>query len=793
MTRVVHLVVGPDRHGVVQHALTIAAACTHPVLRAHDPQSAAALDLSGWDVVHVPYTDRLFAPTCEDSAARFGALAQAVAGAGAMLSVTLHDVPAGDAELQRRRRAAYAIVTRHARGIVVNSRHELRSAAPLAENAHSLRVVPLPVVVADGPPADPSGRDVAVLGFVYPDRGYEHTIGELPPASRLLALGGPADGHEELPHQLAAEARRCGREWSMTGYLATAELGDALRTAAVPVAPNRRVSASGSIATWLGYGRRPLVPRAGYTEEIDAGWPGTVTIYDADEPGALRRAIEAALADPASTLLPTGAAAGPGLAEIASSYGAHLHSCAAPAPLPVGHGAFAVPGNRWDLLAGVHPVQPPRVSVVVPYYEAPRELDRALAALALQTHPHERLQVVVADDGSRQPPRLPADAPFDLRLVRQDDRGFRAAAARNLGAAASDGEVVLFLDGDTVPEPDYVARLSRLPAMVPDCVVVGRRRHADLSGWTVARLRDWLTGHANGPAALTEPRWLREAYAGSRNLLDADARSYRHMISAVLGMHRDLFGELDGFCEQFDSYGGEDWELAHRAYCAGAVFAHVPEAVAWHHGGDWALRTAASETGEAAAKNAETLMLARLLPDPQLRGPGQWLPYASIMVILCPDADDAAAVLFAARTAFVADADCGLWLAGPHGADISAALGDPRIRAGAVPPDVLARASVLVELDRAADLSELGALAALAMRYGEVSFPAGRARSARAVRRALRWAGKTPEPGGQGTGQARGALAELWFGRHDTLYPEPWRGTDLANCLGRLAQPQRRS
>ena len=53
-----------------------------------------------------------------------------------------------------------------------------------------------------------------------------------------------------------------------------------------------------------------------------------------------------------------------------------------------------------------------------------------LAALRPQTHPAARLQVVVADDGSDPLPEVPAD----VTLVSQDDRGFRAAAARNLGA-----------------------------------------------------------------------------------------------------------------------------------------------------------------------------------------------------------------------------------------------------------------------------------------------------------------------------------------------------------------------
>ena len=69
---------------------------------------------------------------------------------------------------------------------------------------------------------------------------------------------------------------------------------------------------------------------------------------------------------------------------------------------------------------------------------------------------------MVADDGSPRSRRLP-DQPYPLRLVRQEDRGFRAAAARNLGAAATTAPVLCFLDGDTVPEPGYLAAVLDAP------------------------------------------------------------------------------------------------------------------------------------------------------------------------------------------------------------------------------------------------------------------------------------------------------------------------------------------
>ncbi len=780
---IVHLVVGPDQHGVVRHACQIAEAGADPIIRAETPALVPADWWSGATIVHLPYTDRLFADRCEDSAAEFATLTAPPLAAGVALSITLHDLPAGDSDLERRRRAAYQRVVRDARGIVVNSNRELELIDSITHRARSLRMIPLPVLAqppATQPPltsaADP---DVVVLGFVFPDRGYEQVISELPPGMDLVALGRPAAGHEELPAELARRAEAAGHRLRVTGFVPDAELAAALHSADIPVAPNRRVAGSGSIATWIGHGRRPLVPDSAYTRELEARAPGTVTRYAADTPGALRAAIEQARDDPGSTWLPAGTLLGPDLAETAASYRRHFAGCRPPGPITVGPGRWTVPDNRWDLLADLRAAEPPSVSVVIPYFEAQQQLDLVLSGLAAQTHPAARLEVVVADDGSRTPPDLAAAGALPIRLVRQPDRGFRAAAARNLGAAAASGEVLLFLDGDTVPEPIYVDRLARLPGLVPDLLSVGRRRHADFTGWEPDRVTRWLAGDGPGPDELPEPEWLRDGYAGARDLLDADERSYRFVISAVCALHRELFAELGGFSEEFTEYGGEDWELAHRAWIAGAVLAHQATAVAWHDGPDWALRSGRDR----GAKNAETLALTRLLPDPVARGGGQWMPYPAVVVVL-PDAGPAG-TLATARWAFAGDTDCGVWVTGPDAVSTVALLGDPRIRAGAVPAEVRARAQVVVDLAGPARLGDLSGLVAAALRHGGLTSPAGTIQPGRVRARAERWSAAT--------GRDRDELAAWLFGGHDVPVPVLLGEIDLVHELKHAGQSVRRS
>lgn len=236
----------------------------------------------------------------------------------------------------------------------------------------------------------------------------------------------------------------------------------------------------------------------------------------------------------------------------------------------------------------------PAVSVVIPHYNNPDSLARVVEAVRAQDYAGE-VEIVVADDGSETPPDIPG-----VRLVQQEDLGFRAAAARNLGAAAATGEVLAFLDADTVPTPGYLA--AAVPHIVGDerAVVVGARK----------------TG-----AQQREPQWLVDAWEATDNLRHADHTSWRYVISAVLTCSKTFFDEVGGFDGSFVGYGGEDWEFGFRAWNHGATLVHEPQAIASHPEEDFGGRF--TDAADAArVKNAESLALARRITHPLARPEG---------------------------------------------------------------------------------------------------------------------------------------------------------------------------
>ncbi|HLV26138.1 MAG TPA: glycosyltransferase family 2 protein [Gemmatimonadales bacterium] len=112
------------------------------------------------------------------------------------------------------------------------------------------------------------------------------------------------------------------------------------------------------------------------------------------------------------------------------------------------------------------------VSIVVPLYNAEPYLESWLSGVLAHGMAGDRVEILVVDNNStdRGPERLRGDP--RIQLLSESRRG--AYAARNRGAMAARGRVLVFLDPDCVPQPGWLSEL--LKQMEDDAVqvVVGR-------------------------------------------------------------------------------------------------------------------------------------------------------------------------------------------------------------------------------------------------------------------------------------------------------------------------------
>ena len=244
--------------------------------------------------------------------------------------------------------------------------------------------------------------------------------------------------------------------------------------------------------------------------------------------------------------------------------------------------------NDWRQLDVVprDAFQPTRpLSVIVSHYEAPKTLALTLAALEGQTLPPDRFEVIVVDDGSRFPPERPAGTPLDVRVVRQEHRGFGLARSRNTGARLAAHDILVFLDCDMLLEAECLAAHARWHHAVSDAVTTGFHTQVEVDGVDPATirnragsLRDLFAGRE------TDPHWIEPHMTRTGDMTSADDDVFRFMGAGQMGVGRRFFELLGGFDESFVRWGYEDTEFVYRAYVRGGILVPVRDAVAWHQG-----------------------------------------------------------------------------------------------------------------------------------------------------------------------------------------------------------------
>ena len=98
----------------------------------------------------------------------------------------------------------------------------------------------------------------------------------------------------------------------------------------------------------------------------------------------------------------------------------------------------------------------PRVSVVMPAYNAAATIGAAVSSVLRQTY--RELELVVVDDGSTDATGAIAAAHEGaVRVVRQENKG--VAAARNRGIDEAAGELIAFCDADDILFDEHVSEL----------------------------------------------------------------------------------------------------------------------------------------------------------------------------------------------------------------------------------------------------------------------------------------------------------------------------------------------
>jgi GT2 family glycosyltransferase len=270
-------------------------------------------------------------------------------------------------------------------------------------------------------------------------------------------------------------------------------------------------------------------------------------------------------------------------------------------------------------------------SVVIPAHGHQDLLDLTLAALAAQTYPSSLTEVIVVDDRSDPPLRLPELRPAHTRLIVSPDGGWGAGHAMNAGIRAAEGEIVQRLDADMVISREHLEALFRWHHLTDYLVTIGGKKFAEHTEHTPQAVHEAVRDDALD--TLFPPSTLVSSSTEEtiRRLdgLRASKNPYQVCTGPTVSVRRTLLGEVRGF--DAEVVRGQDTEFAYRLAQAGAVFVPDEAARAVHLG----LPAQRGEHREAIVRLVETHLAHRVPIRRDLRkNPARrWLvPYVEVVL-----------------------------------------------------------------------------------------------------------------------------------------------------------------
>jgi cellulose synthase/poly-beta-1,6-N-acetylglucosamine synthase-like glycosyltransferase len=199
----------------------------------------------------------------------------------------------------------------------------------------------------------------------------------------------------------------------------------------------------------------------------------------------------------------------------------------------------------------------PKASVVVCSYNGAKTLDRCLTSLKEINYPN--YEVILVDDGSTDNTQEIAASHNWVKNVRQENKGL--SFARNVGAHASCGDVIVYTDSDCMADPDWLYYL------------MGTLLSGDYAG---------VGGPNISPPA---ENWVQAcvsaAPGGPNHVLLTDVVA-EHIPGCNMAFHRWAFDQVGGFDPEYRK-AGDDVDFCWRLQQSGGVIAFSPAAIVWHY------------------------------------------------------------------------------------------------------------------------------------------------------------------------------------------------------------------
>ena len=222
-----------------------------------------------------------------------------------------------------------------------------------------------------------------------------------------------------------------------------------------------------------------------------------------------------------------------------------------------------------------------RVSVVIVNFNGQKYLEECLGSLEHQST--RGFETILVDNGSRDESVGYLRNRFPWVLIVENGKNLGYAGGANAGIRAARGDLILTLNNDTIPSPDFIEKFTGL---VPDDPSVGM--------WAAKMVfPDGRINSAGICISRSGASWDRGMFEPDRGQYDRNEEVFGPCGGAAL-YRKKMLDDIGLFDEDFFLF-MEDVDLAFRARLAGWRCMYNPSAKVVHvHGGTAGYRSALS-------------------------------------------------------------------------------------------------------------------------------------------------------------------------------------------------------
>jgi glycosyltransferase involved in cell wall biosynthesis len=208
-----------------------------------------------------------------------------------------------------------------------------------------------------------------------------------------------------------------------------------------------------------------------------------------------------------------------------------------------------------------------KYSIIVPSYNRQEEIEELLESFLALEFPPERLELIIADDGSVDKTKsvvkeYQRKLSFEVRFYSQKNQG--PGTARNMGAKKAKGDFFIFIDSDCMVPSDWLKNI--------DAGLM--RQNADAFGG-----RDSF--HEDFPVLLKAINYSMTSFLTTGGLRGSRGKKLAKFYprSFNMGLSKQTFHKIGGFGSLRH---GQDIEFSHRLIKSGAKIVYIDNAIVFH-------------------------------------------------------------------------------------------------------------------------------------------------------------------------------------------------------------------